>query len=124
MDEFYGKQHRAFQQQFETVKLADAENEQARILRAAEKDANTVLVTAHDQASSEREQILEEARKERQGIVAQATALIDQAQEKAEQEFRTQSAQIVVSSMESLFRDYVASGKGDTLIKEITKRPL
>lgn len=107
-----------------TVKLADAEHEQARIMREASNQANTVLVHAHDQASKEREALLEQARTERQGIVEKAKDLIDQEQAKAEKEFRTQSAQVVVASMESLFRGYVAEGKGDALIKDITKRPL
>lgn len=101
------------------IKLAQAEQEQGQIIQDAEKQAKQVVIEAHNQATQERDSIIAQAYNDQAHIIAQAQEKIDHNREQASREFREQSAEIITSSMEQMFKGYVASGKGEQLIKEI-----
>lgn len=100
----------------------DAEVHYQDVLSDAKKEAGVILSNAHDTAEKEKNDVLANAQKEKDSIIKSAQEKIDQNQSQAELEFRTKSAEVIVSSLEKMFDGYVASGKGDNLIKDIVNK--
>lgn len=100
-------------------KIAQAHKDSEEIIFAAKKDASLVVSAAHDTAKKESADIISSAQKERKEIVDTAQVEILQNKKEAERLFREESAEVVVQSMEQMFKGYVASGKGEVLIKDI-----
>ncbi len=103
------------------IKLTEAKKEQEKIIQNAEKQAKQVIIEAHNQSHQERDNIITQAYADQANIIAQAQEKIEHNRIQANHVFREQSAEIITSSIEQLFKGYITSGNGEQLIKEIIR---
>lgn len=100
-------------------KIIEAQKESEAIILSAKKDASGIIGEAHDTAKKEWQVVLAAAQKEKEAIVLRGKEEIEQYKKEAERAFREESAEVVVESMKKMFTGYVASGRGENLIKDI-----
>lgn len=100
-------------------KIIEAQKESESIILSAKKDASGIISDAHDTAKKEGQAVLAAAQKEKEGVVLRGKEEIEQHKKEAERAFREESAEVVVESMKKMFTGYVASGRGENLIKDI-----
>ena len=101
--------------------LAEAQTKKGEIVREAKNEAKKILDVSHADGKEIIKEAKEKASLEKEDIIKQAR--IDALKEKkhAEEEVRREAAELVKDGVKKMVGNYVATGKGDEIIKAMLK---